>query len=271
MVLGPTPLAAQVSEIAVRIDESGAVVVPVSINGRGPFPFLLDTGSSHSVISDSLVDRLELRFVARTSILTSTGREWRPVVRLDQTAIEGIRPDTLLASVAPSKGLAEIAHGIDGIVGQDFLFGLNYTLDYRGKRLIWNELAAAEGGIRLPLVAQGGRYLVQAGSTGEAAPLLLVPDSGASGFVAFERNGLIKLALKPMPGRTMVNSVSGGRSVRTMRLRELRLGPLVVKGESVAIVPRSADDMLEGDGLLPLHLFASVSFNARERCLVIRR
>ena len=52
------PVSADPSEIAVHIDETGAVVVPVTINGRGPFPFLLDTGSSHSVVSGSLAEQL---------------------------------------------------------------------------------------------------------------------------------------------------------------------------------------------------------------------
>jgi hypothetical protein len=36
-------------------------------------------------------------------------------------------------------------------------------------------------------------------------------------------------------------------------------------------VARDARNVLERDGLLPLHLFASVTFNAREQCLVLRR
>jgi predicted aspartyl protease len=290
-VLSPEFLAAAASaapepEIAVRIDESGAVIVPVTINGRGPFPFLLDTGSTHSVISRSLADRLALRFVAKTSVLTSTGREWRPVVELDETAIGGTRAGGILASVAPSKQLDDVARGLEGIVGQDFLFGFNYTLDYRRHRLTWDDGGSREDGVRLPLVAHGGRYLVQVMSTRNEAPLLLVPDSGASGFVAYERHGRTKLALAPAfapsaadrfgaasaaAGTTAVHSLSGGHVVRTMMLRELRLGTITLREHPVAVVSRDTTDAEEGDGLLPLHLFASVSFNAREQSLVIRR
>jgi hypothetical protein len=70
---------------------------------------------------------------------------------------------------------------------------------------------------------------------------------------------------------TAVHSLSGGQRVRTMMLRELRLGSLTIRDQPVAVVPRDANDEAEGDGLLPLHLFASVSFNAREQCLVLRR
>ncbi len=258
-------------ELAVRIDESGAVVVPVNINGLGPFPFLLDTGSSHSVVSQSLVQQLALRVVAKTSVLTSTGREWRRVVTLDETMIGVERSEGILATVTPSAQLEVIARGIEGIIGQDFLFELNYTLDYRRKRFTWNDGRFDAGGTRVPLIAQAGRYLVQVAGADQEPPMLLVPDTGASGFVAYERNGRTRLTLKAVTGATAVHSLSGEQIVRTMMLRDLRLGDLTLKDQAVAVVARDPNDVVEGDGVLPLHLFASVSFNAREPCLVLRR
>jgi hypothetical protein len=258
------------STVAVRIDEFGAVIVPVHINGSGPYHFLLDTGSSHSVISQSLAEQLALHFVAKTAVLTSTGREWRPVVRLDKTTIGGAQSDGLLASVTPSSQLDAIARAIDGIIGQDFLFAFNYTLDYRSRRLVWSADKSDAGDIRLPLIAKGGRYLVQIDATGNAPRALLVPDSGASGFVAYERDGRTKLDVKSGSGTTGVHSLSGRQFVPTTMLRELRLGSLVLREQPVAVLVRERDDDVEGDGLLPLHLFASVSFNAREQCLVLR-
>lgn len=271
VTLVSTPVFADPTEIPVRINESGAIVVPVSINGRGPFQFLLDTGSSHSVVSRSLTEHLQLRFVARTPVLTSTGSEWRPVVKLDQTTIGGVQSEGLLASVAPSAQLAAIAHGVEGIIGQDFLLAFNYTLDYRRKRLVWSDGRTEAGDIRLPLIVQEGRYLVQVTPAGNEPPVLLVPDSGASGFVMFEREGRTRLQLEPAPQRMAVLTVSGRQDVRTMLLRELPLGEVTVRNQPVAVIARDPRDVLEGDGLLPLHLFASVSFNAREQCLVLRR
>lgn len=224
-----------------------------------------------------------MHFVAKTPVLTSTGREWRPVIRLDKTTIGGAESVGLLASVTPSSQLAAIARAIDGIIGQDFLFAFNYTLDYRSQRLVWSAGEPDAGGIRLPLIAKGGRYLVQIGATDNGPRVLLVPDSGASGFVAYERDGRTKLAAFATtfatdrfgePGSaatpTIVRSLSGVQHVRTMMLRELRLGTLVLREQPVAVLARDRDDEVEGDGLLPLHLFASVSFNAREQYLVLR-
>ena len=54
-------------------------------------------------------------------------------------------------------------------------------------------------------------------------------------------------------------------------VRELQVGNVIFRNQPVAVIARDEVDALEGDGLLPLHLFASVSFNAREQCLVLRR
>jgi len=271
------------SWVPIAIDSAGAIIVYVRINDSGPFPFLLDTGASHSVVSESLAERLKLPLVASTTVTTSTGRETRGVVRLHQTSIGVVRSETVLASVAKASHLASIARGIDGIIGQDFLFSLNYTLDYRRRRLIWTDGGNAENGTRLPLVAQQGRYLVQIAVPGERTPLLLVPDSGASGFVMFERHDRTRVALRALAPpdvnrheagssarTTSVQSLSGSQTVRMMMMRELRIGDVTVRNEPVAVIARDGVDVDEGDGLLPLHLFASVSFNAREQRLVVR-
>ncbi len=256
------PTHAEPEWIALTIDAPGAVVVPVSIDGAGPFPFLLDTGSSHSVIGRSLAARLGLAFVARTTVLTSTGAELRPVVRLNQTRIGASQSEGLLASVAPTPQLAAVASGIEGIIGQDFLSAFNYTLDYRRKRLLWNDRASDDRAVRLPLVEQRGRYLVRIAATRQGPPIFLVPDSGSDGLVMFERGGRTRLDLDPTPQSMSVHSVSGARHVRTMRLRHLTVGPLTLRNRPVAVVAREAGDAAEGDGLLPLHLFDRVTFNA---------
>jgi hypothetical protein len=100
--------------------------------------------------------------------------------------------------------------------------------------------------------------------------LLLVPDSGTSGFVMYARDGRTSLPLEQLDGRLTMRSLAGGQTVRTMMLRELILGGETLRNQRVALVERGPIDPSEGDGLLPLHIFASVSFNARERYITIR-
>ena len=270
IVLPGSIVTADTPWVPLTIDDSGAIVVPVHINGRGPFRFLLDTGATHSVMSRTLAAQLDLEFVARTTVVTSTGAAMRPVVKLDQTAIGSARSDGLLASVVPAPQLSTIRRDIEGIIGQDFLFAFNYTLDYRRRRLSWADDDALESGTRLPLVAEQGRYLVYLRPHGTRAPVLLVPDSGSNGFVLYARDGRTPLPLEPAPAFVSVHSLSGRQDARAMILRELKLGGVTMRDQPVALLFRDSGNRHEGDGLLPLHLFDSVSFNARDKQLTIR-
>lgn len=271
LLISPASAVAAPSWVPVAIDPAGAVIVPVVINNNGPFPFLLDTGASHSVISESLADRLKLQRVAKVRVMTSTGGATRPVARLDQTSIGSARSDNVLPSIASAAQLASIKPGIEGIIGQDFLFALNYTLDYRRRRLIWSDAAGEEGGTRLPLVWRDGRYLVEIAAAGNDSAMMLVPDSGANGFVMFARKGRTPAALDRATQTMSVHSMSGTHAARMMLRRELRIGDVTVRDQPVAVIAREEGDERDGHGLLPLHVFASVSFNARDQCLIVRR
>jgi hypothetical protein len=270
LIVSATVAAGEPKSVALSINAAGAVVAPVTINGKGPFLFLVDTGSSRSVVSDSLARRLAIAPIDSAPVLTSTGRELRPIVRLDLTAIGAVRSEGLFASVVSSTQLAAMVRGIEGIIGQDFLFAFNYTLDYRRQRLTWTAGEVMDGDAQLPLIAQGGRYLVEIPS-GEASPVRLVPDSGTNLFVIFARRGGARLSLEPPAQEIVVHSLSGRQSAQTMWIRELKLDRVAVRNQPVAVIASDSAESQEGDGLLPLHLFDSVSFNTREGYIVLRR
>jgi predicted aspartyl protease len=258
--------------VPMTVDSAGGITVWTTINGRGPFPFLLDTGASHSVVSDTLSERLGLVPMALTQVMTSTQFEPRRVVRIETTAIGPTAVTEILASVVEARRLAGLALNIQGIIGQDFLLALNYTLDYRKKRLTWNARGTPTPGTRLPLVVRNGRFLLQVNLGDDQAPAMLVPDSGASGLVVYAREGRTRLPLEAAQSAWEMHSLSGAQRVPTGILRELRLGDVVMRNQVAAVVDRGpiGADHGDGDGLLPLHLFASVTFDAREQSLVIR-
>lgn len=54
---------------------NGLIMLPGTINGSGPFTFLLDTGYDFTVIHPSLVDSLNLRRAGRITIFGIAGEE----------------------------------------------------------------------------------------------------------------------------------------------------------------------------------------------------
>src|SRR5215472_8714733 len=51
--------------LAASSDVANRVTVPVTVNGRGPFPFIVDTGSTTTVMSEVLAAQLALPMAGR--------------------------------------------------------------------------------------------------------------------------------------------------------------------------------------------------------------
>lgn len=255
-----------------RLGDDGAVVVPVFVDGSGPFPFLLDTGASASSVLEELARKLDLAPVARASVVTAVGRHSRVVVRLGRVSLGAAQALDVLASVVPASRLALAGPAIQGILGQDFLSSFNYTLDYRRRRILWTApdgLAPAGDEARLKLLRSAGRFLVELPQQGDRV-VRFVPDTGANGLVVFDRPGAWALPAEPLPGRYELSDWSGRRAVETRRILALRIGPLTLRDQIAAAIGRPQSAASEGDGLLPLHSFASVTFESLEGYLSIR-
>jgi predicted aspartyl protease len=255
--------AADKPDVTFRLDPAGAILIPVSVNNQIKTTFMLDTGGSHSIVSANLANRLKLSPVATTQVLTSTGTVTRPVVRLDGISIGTVSANDLMPSVVPADQLRAISPELEGVIGQDVLAGFSYTLDYQKKRLIWNAgEAGSVGSAILPLVWQDGRFLVKfVPGQMSSSPVRLVPDSGAETLVLYERAGSTVISAKSVRGAAGITGLVGNVAGRFVELAELRLGSIALKNQRAAIIDRDPAAAAEGDGLLPLHIFSSVSFN----------
>ncbi|MGE3403873.1 MAG: aspartyl protease family protein [Vicinamibacterales bacterium] len=250
-------------------DKDGGVIVPVWIDGRGPYRFLLDTGSNLSAVSERLAGEQSLQPVARTALTTVGGVAMRPVVQLGRVSVGTVSRAGLLASVAATAELAILGVGVDGMLGQDFLATYNFTVDYHRKRIVWDELEGA-GAWRLPLIPRDGRFVVQLpGALGDE-PLEMVPDSGTGSFVLFARDG-DQVARQWSEGSVTISGLTGTQRARYSRLRELRVGGMTLRNIPIVVVRRDDGEHEGADGLLPLHLFRRVTFRVSEGYMAVER
>lgn len=270
VLLAAAGRAAEPEDVVLSLRASGAVRVPVEVNGAGPFSFLLDTGSSHTVVSSELVRRLGLPVVARARVVTPAGVELGQVVRAELVSIGSASASGLLPSVVSLAELRAAEPGVDGVIGQDFLQAFDYTVDYRQRRLRFTAEPEDES-VRVPLVRGGDRPLARLPGDAGEEPLLMVPDSGSQGFVIFERNGSTAVRVDPLGLVFGVSGLASQRSGRGALLRELQVGGVTLRNQPVVVIERSGSRAIEGDGLMPLHQFSSVSFNNSLGFLVVRR
>jgi len=121
------------------IEQGGSVLalVPVYIDGQGPYAFALDTGASRSLIDQELADQMGLQVVGRADDVTGvTGTTEADIVRVDQWRAGDVQLPTSTAIVLDLPGSSRQS-GLRGLLGSDVLssFGA-ITVDYEEGVLI---------------------------------------------------------------------------------------------------------------------------------------
>ncbi len=140
------PGQSQVVPLIVVQGPQGATLalLPVFINGQGPYAFALDTGASTSLIDKPLAEKLNLQVVGQAGPVTGvTGSEQASLVNLQNWRMADVPLPAMSAITLdltePSRGV-----GLAGLVGSDVLsqFG-SITIDYQAQQLILRPAATS--------------------------------------------------------------------------------------------------------------------------------
>jgi len=260
----------ETTSVSFVLDTKGGVIVPVSVGALQDLKFLLDTGSTRSVVSETVAQRLALQPVARSEVVTAAGSSMSLVVALPATCLAAACHDEVLA-IMSSKNALDLGSGkLDGILGADVLGRGDFTLDYKRRRFEWGGGADAQRSQdRLTSSVEDGRTIVVA-PQGAGEPLRLVADSGADAFVFFDSQRVRALSTLAGVNRLSLQTLGGAVRAESMLFPRLRVGAATWMDEVAAVVPRPSGYPQTIDGLMPLRRFASVSFRRAGSEVVIR-
>jgi len=268
-VNGPSPATpAPVPSTRFELTSLGEIVVTARLNGGRTARLLLDTGSSHSVVSDRLVQALDLPVVAQAMVSSIAGDALSHVVRLDRFELGAIDARAVLPSVVPDDALDPTGR-IEGVIGQDVLASERYTIDYDRREIVWQAGPAAPSNHRasFELTPDGGRFVIDVPQS--HGVLRLVPDTGAETLVLFSGSSPT-LPLDGLSERRLTSLV-GSTGVSEGRLLSLQVGPFSLTDLPVALVTATTERHRTADGLLPLRLFKRAAFNGPARQLIVER
>ncbi len=124
---------------------AGAPLVEVTIGGKGPYWFLVDTGSQITVVDRRVASEAGLRPRVRTLSLDKIAGEAasrdlrrRGFVRVPTLKLsDGSYFDELDAHVHSTEPLAKaLAHPVDGVLGRPLIARARFTLDYGAGELV---------------------------------------------------------------------------------------------------------------------------------------
>lgn len=120
----------RISFILVR---DSLVVVPVSLNGRGGYKFLLDTGATNSILSIQVADQLGLPAQRHVTLLTAGGTLPVTVHTVKIMQIGNVQVTDLHIAVADADLFRKLH--VDGILGADYLKQFKVSIDYAHRTL----------------------------------------------------------------------------------------------------------------------------------------
>ena len=216
-------------QITTANDFARRMTVPVTVNGVGPFAFLVDTGSNHTVVSDRLATTLRLPGLPERVLVSVTGPEPVSMAALESIEVGGLRHDGVDAAV-----IAEEPLGAIGILGIDSLAGRQVVLDFRkhlmtisgGKRSAHADSHEPPGTIVVTARRQAGQLiLTDAYFRGHRIDLVL--DTGAEisiGNLAFL--DLIARHSPDLPITTVTGVTGKSASVKLAKLPQVYLDKL---------------------------------------------
>jgi predicted aspartyl protease len=104
-------------------DRAERMTVPVSIEGKGPFSFVIDTGAERTVISRRIADKLALEGEEPAKLMSIAGTSmvdmvFVPSLTLGQKSYNGLISPVLAARHIGADGIL----GLDGLQDQRILF-----------------------------------------------------------------------------------------------------------------------------------------------------
>lgn len=136
---GTAPADAAAGEVRFELAGPGgaAIIVPVRINGEGPFNFVLDTGATLTCVDQELAKRLNLPArpgqIGMGAGINSRGQ--LQLVGISSLEVGTAKGQDLAAGALDLGNLRSIGLDVDGLIGLNFLKSYLVTLDFERKVL----------------------------------------------------------------------------------------------------------------------------------------
>lgn len=130
----PASVAADSGEVAFELAGAGeaAILIPVHINGEGPFSFVLDTGATLTCIASTLQERLRLPdWSGGRGFGAGVGGSGQvQLVQADSVRVGPARQEEQTLCVIDLASLETTGIEVDGLLGLSFLRAYRVGLDF---------------------------------------------------------------------------------------------------------------------------------------------
>jgi len=261
---------AGIASVTPRFVLRALIVIPVRINQKGPFDFMVDTGSQLTVVDPSLAVELGLKPQGKVGLISVANYAQASVTVLDTLEAASHAVEKPLAAVQDLGQIQAADPRIRGVLGETFLAHFDLLIDYTHKLLCLDETGAMRESIRGEQIQTPQnpedeasfmeRLVIPVHLSGVGnRQILLQLDSGSDGLILYAGNeansALLKQATLQVGGVTKAQ-----RTFAVLPPQDMRIGARTLN-HVYFVTPVSVQQnvpTMETDGLLPTVLFQRV-------------
>jgi hypothetical protein len=260
----PGVLPAQVQQsnniVPFHLRDKYLIVVAATVNNTGPYDFLVDTGTTRTVIDPGLALQLQAPAIGKVSLTGILRQRQDELVQLENVRIGGVSASGLGVVVDRLGRQKTLAPGIRGVLGEDFLSRFDIFIDYKerwlrfggptptGERCRFETIGQYQGSPTINRVLIWTDFM----DAGKARVLLQL-DTGARVPELFPANHAP--ISSPRWGGVMAIS-DGADEVTIDSNTSIKIGSTVVRGLDVVQSRRSLT--FDAQGLLPAAIFHTI-------------
>jgi predicted aspartyl protease len=217
-------------------DSTARMTVPVSIDGRGPYNFIVDTGAERTVIARELADDLDLDAGRRARVHSMT-----EVSNIATVVIPGLEVGGKTVREIHAPALSRHNLGAEGMLGVDTLQKQRVSFDFPKQEMTVvpahrREEKWADGAIVVTGRSRFG-HLVLVDASIDGQKVWVIVDTGSQVTIG---NSLLRRRLEAKGRLGAVRpiemmSVTGGRAIADQTVvRRMRLGGMDIKQMPIA-------------------------------------
>jgi len=156
------------------------ILLPVQVNDRGPFDFILDTGAGTSLLSSDLAKQLDVKVIGSKEGHSAGGKVSVSLAKIDFLAVGGIKLSDVDVGIVDLATMGKtIGAKIDGDLGYNFLKHFRVSIDYRDCEIRLDDPKRVES------FSQSAKTEIPIRLASPAKPLILV-DVHANGRGPFQ-------------------------------------------------------------------------------------
>jgi Aspartyl protease len=256
--------------LPVRTLRGYLMIVGVFIDDRGPFDFLVDTGTNSTLLDPDLAAELQLVPKDRLRLASLASSASVPRYFLQKIKAGPATLSNLEALAMPLPQLQSLDKNIRGILGMNFLLHFSFRLDFEHSAMElypFPETAHVPAGLRVPVEINESRLLVALVS--HAAPRgswKLALDSGIPQFLVFQDRFAPPDAVPPRCASSnclmQVSTNLSQQAASTSLLHDLTLSEARLPDQEIVVLRNDLQKPADPqDGLLPAAPFHSVFFD----------